>query len=48
MLIGFALALRPLDLPGEVKALILVITAVTASFALALPLVTRTSLRRIL
>jgi hypothetical protein len=48
VLIGFALALRPFGLPGEVKALVLATTAVVTSFALAWPLVTRTGLGRIL
>ncbi len=48
VLIGLALALRPFDLSGEVKALVLAISGVAASFALAWPLVTRTGLRRIL
>ena len=48
VLIGFALALRPIDLPGDVKALVLAVIGVSASFALAWPLVTRTVLRRIL
>lgn len=48
VLIGFASALRPLDLSGEIKALALVVTGVSVSFALAWPLVTRSGLRRIL
>jgi hypothetical protein len=48
VLIGFALALRPFDLAGGMKALILAVAGVAGSFALAWPLVTRTGLRRIL
>jgi hypothetical protein len=48
VLIGFAFAMRPLDLPAELKALVLAVTGVTAAFALAWPIVTRTPLRRIL
>ena len=46
--IGLALALRPFDLPGEVKALSVATIGVVASFGLAWPLVTRTPLGRIL
>jgi hypothetical protein len=48
VLIVFAFAMRPLDLPGEVKALVLAVMGVSTSFALAWPLVTRTGLRRML
>lgn len=41
ILIGLALALRPIDVPAEVKALALAVSAVAASFALAHLLVTR-------
>jgi TRAP-type C4-dicarboxylate transport system permease small subunit len=41
ILIGLALALRPLDLPAEVKALVVAGAGVTASFALAWLLITR-------
>ena len=47
VLIGFALALRPFDLAGGMKALILAAAGVAGSFALAWPVVTRTGLRRI-
>lgn len=48
LLIGGALALRPLGLPAEVKALVLATGGVVGSFALAWLLVTRTPLRRAL
>ena len=48
VLIALALVLRPFDLPGEVKALVVAALGVVLSFALAWPLVTRTALRRIL
>jgi hypothetical protein len=48
VLVGLALALRPFDMPGEVKALALAISGVAASFAFARLLVTRTGLGRIL
>ncbi len=48
VLLGLALAMRPFDLPAEVKALVVAGVGVVASFALAYPLVTRTGLRRIL
>jgi hypothetical protein len=48
VLIGLALALRPVDVPAEVKALAVACTGVAASFALAWLLVTRTHLRRML
>jgi fucose 4-O-acetylase-like acetyltransferase len=48
VLVALALALRPVDLPGDVKALLVATMGVVGSFALAWPLVTRTALRRIL
>jgi hypothetical protein len=48
VLVALALALRPTDLPGDVKALVVATLGVVGSFALAWPLVTRTPLRRIL
>lgn len=48
VLIGLALAMRPVDVPAEVKALVVAGVGVVASFALAWPLVTRTPLGRVL
>jgi hypothetical protein len=48
VLIGLALALRPVDVPAEIKALIVACAGVATSFALAWLLVTRTRLGRIL
>ena len=48
VLFGLALALRPIDLPGDVKALVVATLGIIGSFALAWSLVTRTPLRRIL
>lgn len=48
VLIGVALALRPVPVPAEVKAVVLAITGVAGSFALARPLVTHTPLGRFL
>jgi peptidoglycan/LPS O-acetylase OafA/YrhL len=48
VLVGLELALRPADLPGDAKALIVVALGIVGSFALAWPLVTRTPLRRVL
>jgi fucose 4-O-acetylase-like acetyltransferase len=48
VLVGLALALRPTELPGDVKALLVAGLGVAGSFALAWPVVTRTPLRRIL
>jgi hypothetical protein len=48
VLFGLALALRPLDLPGDIKALVVATLGIVGSFALAWSLVTRTPLRRIL
>jgi len=47
VLVGLALALRPIDLTGDVKALIVAILGIIGSFGLASPLVARTSLGRI-
>jgi hypothetical protein len=48
VLVGLALALRPIDLTGDVKALLVATLGIVGSFALAWPLVTRTPLRRFL
>jgi len=48
VLVGLALALRPTDLTGDVKALVVAVLGIVGSFALARPLITRTPLRRIL
>jgi fucose 4-O-acetylase-like acetyltransferase len=48
VLFGLALALRPFDLPGDIKALVVATLGIVGSFALAWSLVTRTPLRRIL
>lgn len=48
VLLGLALAMRRVDAPAEVKALVVAGVGVVASFALAWPLVRRTPLRRIL
>ena len=48
MLIGLQLALRPLGLPAEVKALTVALAGTASSFALAWLLVTRTPLGRVL
>jgi hypothetical protein len=48
VLIGIALALRPVDVPAEVKALLLACAGVGASFAAAWLLLSRTGLGRIL
>lgn len=42
MLIGLAMALRPVELPAEIKALTVAGAGVVGSFALAWLLVTRT------
>lgn len=47
VLLAIAFAMRPLDLPGDAKALVLVVTGVTGSFALAWPLVSKTPLGRV-
>ncbi len=48
VLIGLALALRPIDVPAEIKALTVACAGVLASFALGWLLVTRTRAGRIL
>lgn len=48
VLVGLAVALRPLPAPAEVKAPLLAALAVTASFALAHLVVTRTPVGRVL
>ena len=48
VLVALAIALRPIDLTGDVKALLVATLGIVGSFALAWPLVTRTPLRRIL
>jgi hypothetical protein len=48
VLIGLALALRPLGLPGDVKPVLVAGLGLAGSFAVARLLVTRTPLRRIL
>ena len=46
VLVALALALRPIDLPGDVKALVVATLGIVGSFALAWPLVRRMPLRR--
>jgi fucose 4-O-acetylase-like acetyltransferase len=48
VLVALALALRPVDLSGDLKALLVATLGIVGSFGLAWPLVTRTPLRRIL
>jgi hypothetical protein len=48
VLVALALALRPIDLSGDVKALLVAALGIVGSFALAWPVVTRTPLRRFL
>jgi hypothetical protein len=48
VLIGLALALRPVDLPAELKALAVACAGVAVSFAVAWLLVSRTKLGRVL
>lgn len=48
VLFGLALALRPFDLPGDIKALVVATLGIVGSFAVAWSLVTRTPLQRIL
>jgi hypothetical protein len=48
VLVALALALRRVDLSGDVKALVVAALGIAGSFALAWPIVTRTPLRRIL
>jgi fucose 4-O-acetylase-like acetyltransferase len=47
VLVGLALALRPIDLTGDIKALIVATLGIIGSFGFAWPLVARTSLGRI-
>jgi hypothetical protein len=48
VLIGLALALRPVPVTGDIKAAVVAVAGVAASFAVAWPLVAHTPLRRIL
>ena len=48
VLVALALALRPVDLTGDVKALLVATLGIVGSFGLAWPLVTRTPVGRIL
>ena len=48
VLVALALALRPANLPGDAKALLVAVLGIAGSFALAWPLVTRTRLGRVL
>jgi hypothetical protein len=48
VLVGLELAMRPADLPGDVKALLVATLGIAVSFALAWPLVTRTPLSKVL
>jgi hypothetical protein len=48
VLVGLAVALRPTELSGDVKALAVALLGIVGSFGLAWPLVTRTPIRRIL
>jgi Acyltransferase family len=48
VLVGLAVALRPTDLSGDVKALLVAAFGIVGSFALGWPLTTRTPLRKIL
>lgn len=48
VLVGIELAMRPVSLPGDAKAVIVAILAIAASFALAWPLVTRTPVGKVL
>jgi fucose 4-O-acetylase-like acetyltransferase len=48
VLVALALLLRPIDLSGDVKALLVATLGIVGSFAAAWPIVTKTSLRRIL
>ena len=47
VLVALAVALRPLDIPGDIKALLVASLGVVGSFALAWPIVTRTPVGRI-
>ncbi|MBI5157587.1 MAG: acyltransferase [Acidimicrobiia bacterium] len=48
VLVGLELLIRPVDLSGDLKALIVATLGIAVSFALAWQLVTRTPLRRVL
>ena len=48
VIVGLELAMRPADLPGDVKALIVATVGIAVSFALAWPLVTRTPVGKVL
>lgn len=48
VLVALALALRPIDVVGDVKALLVATLGIVGSFVLAWPLVTKTPLRRFL
>ena len=48
VIVALEVVLRPIDLSGDVKALVVATLAIVGSFALAWPLVTRTRLGRIL
>jgi hypothetical protein len=48
VIVALELALRQVDVSGDVKAVVVATLGIVGSFALAWPLVTRTSLRRIL
>jgi hypothetical protein len=48
VLIGLMIALRPLGVPAEIKALAVAVLGVAGSFGLAWVLVTRTRLGRVL
>jgi fucose 4-O-acetylase-like acetyltransferase len=47
VLVGLALALRPVGISGDAKALLVASLGIVASFGLAWPLATKTALRRI-
>lgn len=47
VLVALALLLRPIDVSGDVKALLVASLGIVGAFGLAWPLVTRTALRRI-
>jgi len=48
VLVGLALALRPADLTGDMKAFLVATLGIVGSFALAWPIVTRTRLGRVI
>jgi hypothetical protein len=48
VLIAFELAMRPVPLPGDAKAVLVALLGIAGSFALAWPLVTRTPVGRVL